>query len=75
VYRERTYILDKISELDFMLKLWSEIAELMFGDQNNIYINRGETVLDTTTTTKRKNDGDKAHTITCKFMDSKLKVC
>jgi hypothetical protein len=47
----------------------------MFGDQNNISINRGETVPDKTATTKRKNDGDNAHTIACKFMDSKLKVC
>ncbi|CAO3688097.1 unnamed protein product [Rhizopus stolonifer] len=76
-YRERTYIFtnptNKISELDFLMKLWGEVLELLVGDSSELYVNWGETSTDTSTAVKRINNDNKPHTIGCK-VDGRI-VC
>lgn len=76
-HRERTYIFtdptNKISELDFLMKLWGEVLELLVGDTSELYVKWGETSTDTTTSSKRANNGNWPHTIGCK-VDGRI-VC
>lgn len=58
--------MNKVSELDFMMKLWGEILELLVGNDKELYIKWGETSTDTTTVVKRANNDNKPHTIGCK---------
>ncbi|KAI7905179.1 uncharacterized protein BX663DRAFT_501980 [Cokeromyces recurvatus] len=76
-YRERTNIFtnptNKISELDFLMKLWGEVLELLVGDSFELYVNWGETSTDTMAAVKRINNDNKPHTVGCK-VDGRI-VC
>ncbi|KAI9354018.1 hypothetical protein BD770DRAFT_139152 [Pilaira anomala] len=67
--------LGKVSELDFLMKVWSQVFELLFGNDKKLSINWGETVPETTTAVKRhnNNNNNKQNTIGCK-VDGRI-VC
>lgn len=65
--------MDKGSELDFSMKLWGEVLELLIGNKQELYLNWGETSIETTTTVKRFNNDNMPHTIGCK-VDGRI-VC
>lgn len=76
-YRERSYIFSNptsdVSELDFMIKLWGEILELLIANDKNLFVKWGETSTDTTTAIRRSNNNNRPHTIGCK-VDGRI-VC